>query len=312
MDRTLVGAVQALLHGAGLPDLRTWTPLGGGYANDLYRLRLAGPPGTVVARCWRRAPGQAATELAVMRRAAAAVPVPRVLAADLSGPRPAALLEDVAGLNAEAALLASPDEAEQIGEELGRAFGQLSALNFTQPGLFGGPDLLPLPWADASPVRQLLGYARPLVWNDAARAALGESAQAALWALIEEHAPLLAPLEGQAHLVHADANPKNMMLRRGPGGWRLAAVLDWEFAFSGASLTDLGNLLRFEPRAGSAHASGVVRGWKEGGGAAPQDFVTLARLLDLYSLLEFLNRPEAALHGAVLTLLSRNAAQGQL
>lgn len=54
------------------------------------------------------------------------------------------------------------------------------------------------------------------------------------WAdLCAAHAPTLAAVDGQARLVHADANPKNTLVARVAGGWRVDAGLDWEFSFSG-------------------------------------------------------------------------------
>jgi len=311
-------AVATLLNEAGLPNLLSLTPLDGGYANDLYRVALSGPPHSVVARFWRRAPAQAATELAVMRLASGVVAVPEVLASDLSGPRPAVLLEDVPGLDAERALRLYPDEAGRIGAVLGEAFGRLNRLSLGQAGFLGGPDLRLSPWPDTLPSQMLLDYSRPLIWNDVARAALGADTAERLWQLTGQHAPLLNALAGEAHLVHADANPKNVVVKRTPEGWHLGAVLDWEFAYSGASLTDLGNLLRFEPRGGqdsaapSAYAAGVVRGWVAGGGSTQANFLAMARTLDLYSLLEFVNRPEAALHPAAASLLQRTVASGHL
>jgi aminoglycoside/choline kinase family phosphotransferase len=49
---------------------------------------------------------------------------------------------------------------------------------------------------------------------------------------------------GVRQLVHADFNPKNILVR----GASVAAVLDWEFAFSGTPLFDVGNMLRFAER----------------------------------------------------------------
>lgn len=317
MNTGASSAVAALLTGAGLPGAVSLTPLDGGYANDLYRVALSGPPHSVVARFWRRAPAQATTELAVMRLASGMVAVPEVLASDLSGPRPVALLRDVPGLDAERALRLYPDEAGEIGAVLGEAFGRLNHLSLGRAGFFGGPDLGLSPWPDTSPAQMLLDYSRPLIWNDVARAALGPDTAERLWQLTGQHAPLLNALAKEAHLVHADANPKNVVVQRTPEGWRLGAVLDWEFAFSGASLTDLGNLLRFEARetqraASSPYAAGVVRGWAAGGGATPEGFLAMARTLDLYSLLEFVNRPEAALHPAALALIRRTVASGHL
>ncbi|MFC4452502.1 phosphotransferase [Deinococcus sonorensis] len=292
--------------------LRGWSTLSGGHANDLYRLQLDGPLPSVVLRSWRRAPDRAATELAVMRRASAVVPVPDVLAQDLDPGAPLALLEDVAGVTAEEALAQDPQAAQFIGERLGDAFARLSQIQFAAAGLIPDARLEPDPWPPASAAEQLLGFAHPRVWSEAVRASLGPALQRRWWTLIEQHAPLLSAVDDERSLVHADANPKNVMVRRDRSGWSVAAVLDWEFALSGPSLMDLGNLLRYEPRTGSAFASGVQRGWQDAGGPTPPDWLRVARTLDVYSLLDFVTRPGHPLHGPVVQLIRSAADQNTL
>jgi len=45
-------------------------------------------------------------------------------------------------------------------------------------------------------------------------------------------------------LQHSDYKPWNLLVRDG----RIAAVLDWEFAFAGPRLNDVGNFLRYSER----------------------------------------------------------------
>ncbi|ULH16617.1 phosphotransferase [Deinococcus sp. KNUC1210] len=301
-----------LLREAGISGSITGLDrLTGGYANDLYRARLSGSVASVVVRCWRRDPAQAATELAVMQRAAGVVPLASMLAADMSAERPVALLEDVPDMNAQQALEADPAASEQLGEALGQVFARLHRIQFDHPGLFSAPPLRAVPWPPSLPSRQLLDFAHPRLWNDTARAALGEAVQQQWWEQLRQNAPLLDVLADEASLVHADANPKNVMVRRSERGWQVTAVLDWEFAFSGSSLSDLGNLLRWEALEGPSWTTGVLRGWHEGGGPVPGQFLTLARTLDVYSLLAFVNSPESALHGPVTELIRRTVTTAQ-
>lgn len=60
-----------------------------------------------------------------------------------------------------------------------------------------------------------------------------------------DEAPLLRSVDHVARLVHGDFNPKNLLVSRTPGGWQVAAALDWEFRFSGCPYGDAANLLRF-------------------------------------------------------------------
>jgi aminoglycoside phosphotransferase (APT) family kinase protein len=90
--------------------------------------------------------------------------------------------------------------------------------------------------------------------------------------------------------VHADFNPKNLLVDPATGG--VTGVLDWEFAYAGAPLADVGNLLRFAEDevfdrtvalAYAERAPDVEDGWLE-----------VARALDLYSLIDLASREAPA------------------
>lgn len=67
----------------------------------------------------------------------------------------------------------------------------------------------------------------------------------------------------------------------------VAAVLDWEFAFSGSPFVDLGNVLR--PPRGDDEA--FVAAVAEGYGPLPPEWRRMSRLVDLMAWADFLSRP---------------------
>ncbi len=72
---------------------------------------------------------------------------------------------------------------------------------------------------------------------------------------------------------------------------RCRAVLDWEFAFSGNPAFDFGNLLR--ANFGPAFEQCLAAAYREAGGQLPDDWRRISLMADLYSWLDFLNRPSA-------------------
>ncbi|WP_264373122.1 phosphotransferase family protein [Pelagibius marinus] len=106
---------------------------------------------------------------------------------------------------------------------------------------------------------------------------------------------MLDDLDPQARLVHCDFDPSNILLTRdGPEGgdsWRLAAVIDWEFALAGTPLIDLGHLLRPPQGDIPGFAEALAAGYREAGGELPGEWRAAAKLLDLLAWLDFLNRP---------------------
>jgi aminoglycoside phosphotransferase (APT) family kinase protein len=89
--------------------------------------------------------------------------------------------------------------------------------------------------------------------------------------------------------VHADFNPKNLLVDPATGG--VTGVLDWEFAFAGAPLTDLGNLLRFE--SDPVFAGAAAQTYVDRAPDVPPDWLAVARALDLYALVDLAARDAA-------------------
>ena len=82
--------------------------------------------------------------------------------------------------------------------------------------------------------------------------------------------------------MHADFNPKNLLVDPATGG--VTGVLDWEFAYAGAPLGDLGNLLRFETD--PVFAAAAAGTYTDRAPDVPPDWLEVARALDLYALLD--------------------------
>jgi len=88
-------------------------------------------------------------------------------------------------------------------------------------------------------------------------------------------------------------------------------VLDWEFAFSGSLLTDIGNMLRFSGRYPPGFTSGFIAGYQEAGGRLPPGWREISEALDLYALADFLTRPPAHPYfGKAVSLLRKRLARG--
>ena len=205
-------------------------PLAGGFSHETCLLTLADGDRVVV----RLGGPDPATEAAVMSRARAHVPVPQVLCimpAASEGVRPAMVLEHVAGTPLSDVLAAGEDGMAELGAEVGRVIACVGAVTFDRPGFFGGKELavreMP-PWSRQLP--EMAAVCMDAVPDER----LDASARRAWASLCAAHAPALAAIDGHARLVHADANPKNILVTPVGGGWRVDAVLDWESSFSGA------------------------------------------------------------------------------
>ena len=275
MTELLGPAVQAWLTGVALPGRRITAVrrLTGGYSNDNCLITTTG--GAFVLRRYLRR-NSCALETALAARLARVVPVPEVVAADPTGDR--------AG---EPVLLSTFVPGRPLGDvtgarAAGAALARIGSVTFSAPGFFAGGTLEP---DGAEPTAGLDHFVKRCLDEGNADGHLTDDEQRKLMRFAEEAAPALTALAGSRHLVHADYNPKNLLV----DGDRVTAVLDWEFAFSGSPLFDIGNMLR-DPRP-PGFAAAVLDGFRAEGGDLPPDWRRLSRALDLYSLADFLTRP---------------------
>jgi aminoglycoside phosphotransferase (APT) family kinase protein len=109
---------------------------------------------------------------------------------------------------------------------------------------------------------------------------------------------------GARHLVHSDYNGKNLLAVARDGRWSISAVLDWEFAYSGSPLGDIGNMLRFRADQPDGFAGAFIAGYRDAGGPLPPRWREISEALDLYALADFLTRPPGHRYfGKAVTLL---------
>jgi aminoglycoside phosphotransferase (APT) family kinase protein len=283
------GEIDSIAEALGRPVLAT-RPLAGGFSHETCLLTLAGGERVVV----RLGGPDPAIEAAVMARGRARVPVPqvlRVVPAVRDGVRPAMVLEYVAGTPLGDVLSAGGDGMAELGAVVGRVIAGIGAVTFDRPGFFGDRDLgvrdMP-PWS-----RQLAEFAANRM--DAVPDERMDPGARRAWAeLCAAHAPALAAVDGQARLVHADANPKNILVTRARGGWRVDAVLDWEFSFSGCPYADAANMTRFSDDYPAEFTEGFRSGFaghRPAGLPCARDWAYLGHVLDMFALSDLVTRP---------------------
>ena len=279
--------IEALIRPfAGGATVTEAVPLGGGLRNTNYRLRLASLAEPVVLRLFSADPSACRREAALERLVRERVPVPRVLHAEPDAAPPWTIVTWIDAERYDQVLKgATQDEIGAVSRAAGRVLAAIHTFTFPAAG-FLGPDLsvggldgYSSDWADL-----LSGW----LLGGRSGARLGPDLTGRLLRFIDDNADRMRSGANQAHLLHADYKPWNLLVR-GPA---LAAVLDWEFAFSGSPLNDVGIYLRHSASLPPAYLDGFVLGYLEAGGELPDDWRRLARLTDLISLCYFLERPE--------------------
>jgi Ser/Thr protein kinase RdoA (MazF antagonist) len=266
------------------------TPLAGGHSGETFLADLDGDE--VVLRLYARAPQRAVVDVALLRRLRGVVPVPAVLDARVrpEGDLPPYVL--TARLPGERLDEALARVGEREAYELGRAVGgvtlRLATVRFGAPGELSGPDLAVTRMP--AEVASLEHFVRDRV---GAVPGWGDEDRAALLGLARGVRPLLDAVARESTLVHSDLNPKNLLVDVERA--EVTGLLDWEFAYAGCRLADLGNLLRFPPEEdddpGHAFLAGAVEVAEAGG--LPAGWLDTARALDLFALVELAARERA-------------------
>jgi aminoglycoside phosphotransferase (APT) family kinase protein len=282
----LSGYVAAVFPSAELERHQVLTT---GLANTNARFWLRGDPDSYVLRLYTRDPRAQSRESALMRflaQRAPTVPVPQLLHTAAS-PAPYSVWKFVEGELLQS-LFQSASRAEllQIANACGQTLAALAPLRFARCGEldehlkvareYGAPsDFVPQVIYDG--LAGLPGQR------------LGSDLSQQLKRVVDRTQPLLHELDGDYSLVHADYKRSNLLVSREASGFRVAAVLDWEFACAGPPLLDFGLFLR----AGRALPTGFQEAFAEGylvaGGKLPQQWLPLSRFVDLVSQITFLD-----------------------
>ncbi|UYM05092.1 phosphotransferase family protein [Solicola gregarius] len=278
-------AVEAAL-GEPIVDSRK---LAGGFSHETWALVLES--GRAVVRLGGGAPG---VEAAVMERGTELAPVPpvRVVQESAVGDvRPFMVIDYIDGRMLDD-LLADPDAdgLRTLGSDVARVARRIGSLTIaSRPGFFADPALhvrAERPWSE-----QLAEFAAECMAATPDERLNREHRRA--WAkLCAAHAPALTEVDSDAQLVHSDFNPKNILVAPAADGWRVASVLDWEFAYAGCPYADAANMLRFADEYPPAYVEGFRAEYAEG--MAPEDaarweFVGI--VLDMFALTSLVTRP---------------------
>ncbi len=263
-------------------------PFGGGHSGETFLADVDGAD--VVLRIYARSPERAAVDVGLLRRLRGVVPVPAVLDARVepTGELPPYLMTSLLPGQPLDQVLA--ETGEQTAYELGRAVAgvllRLATVRFDRSGMLSGSDLAVVPMAED--LRTLEAWVR-LQLDRPWFAAWSADDRRALLGLARAVRPVIDAVGGEATLVHSDLNPKNLLVD--PDRSEVTGLVDWEFAYVGSRLADLGNLLRFpdgDDPVDSAFLAGAVELAEAGG--LPPGWLDTARALDLFAVVELAGR----------------------
>ena len=261
----------------------------------MYRVHVSGLTEPLVLRIYSRDAAACRKEVELHRLVGASVPVPEIVYADFAAcpgeVGPHVLMRWVAGVTfRQIKQRRDAHETAACARAIGGVLARIGSFTFDCPGALGpglavGEPLLegehPIP-AFVEKCLASAEFERRMPVRERER----------LREFIWRRSDVLRTLHGERALVHSDFGSPNLIVREAGGRWNVAGVLDWEFAFSGPALCDVGHMLRYERRAKPRIEPHFSDAFREHGGKLPENWRELSRLLDLTALCEFLTRPQ--------------------
>ncbi len=274
-----------------VPKVLRAEPLAGGYSHINYRLDTV--DGTFVMRVSNKGEREFDAEIAILDRLAESIPLPRVIWSKKnvkSVNRHIAILNFVNGdLLSKVEDGLEEAEIRTIASQLGRILAKIHSVTFEKSGFFDGS--LTITEAFPSFTVGYIDYMQSLPHSQRVATRLTPSTLSKLKTYMIENSAISKMLKLTSQLTHSDFNQKNIMVNKVKGEWKVTAILDWEFAYSGCPLGDFGNFFRY-PEMNPHYKQPFVEAYRKSGGHLPGNWEEKARYLDILPMLQFLDKDE--------------------
>jgi aminoglycoside phosphotransferase (APT) family kinase protein len=244
-ENTLTSLLQPVFPGR---KVITAELLAEGHCNTNYKIRVSDLDDAFVLRIYVRDHEALQKDWDLFNLIQEKVPIAELLYADLHGTHydaPYAIMKWVDGvLLSDVMATGNTDDIVACAYDLGAVLARIGSHTFPQAGFFGPGLTIAQPFDDGpnsylSGIEQYLNLER-------VRQQLGEKQLKQLEQFVSDNAAYLTETFDTSSLVHADFKGINILVQQRSTRWNVAAVLDWEFAFAGTPLFDIGQMLRYE------------------------------------------------------------------
>ncbi len=267
-------------------DIESYKLLDGGCANSNVIVYLCSQALPVILRVYIRDPGSAEKEKKISGLLCGNVPVPEFYYdASLSGYK-FAIVKFLPGRSLQDFLLNNGGEdIEPVMFKVGHVLGQITNIKFPHSGFFN--DNLEI--KEELNQQALINYCMELLKNWNVQSALSQDKINQIKKNFDAYASFL-PDGNEKNLVHADFDPANILVDKRNGEWQVSGVLDWEFAFSGSTLHDVSNMLRYAHLMPQNYTTSFLNGLTSQGYQPADSWNITMYLLNIISLLDCLSR----------------------
>jgi len=267
--------------------IKNITLLSEGCANTNVKVEFKQRPPLII-RVYLREKESLSREIALHHLLNKKVPIAKIFYHDGSCSlveHPYAIMEFVDGkLMRNIILSGNTNDIADCAFSAGVNLNHLRQVKFNQGGFFQNElEIRPF-----SPEEDYLPFAQSCLHKNSVQESLGTKLVDQLNRLIEASQNYL-PDKNDTNLTHADFDSANMLVKKVNGHYQVSALLDWEFAFSGSYLLDIGMFLRYSHKLPRRYEEYFLEGIKSESVSLPQDWKKSAKLMDIISLLSLLH-----------------------
>jgi aminoglycoside phosphotransferase (APT) family kinase protein len=180
-----------------------------------------------------------------------------------------------------------PHDLTAVMYEVGTVLSQIASYTFPKPGFFDQELNIAHELTDDFAIH----FAKKCLQNENVASLLTIETCSQIRECLDQYGRFF-PNSKENHLVHADFDPANILVDQIAGVWKIRGILDWEFAFSGSTLCDVANMLRYAHKMPSEFQDAFLQGLTDGGVTLPQNWQISVHMLNLLSLLDCLKRSD--------------------
>lgn len=189
-----------------------------------------------------------------------------------------AIYEFVKGQTLLESMLSGYKPNQDIMCQLGEILATIHLIRYEQIGFLNGK-------LEVAEVLTPLNTWYEYFLNTKVRQRLGINIVKRIERIVIENHNMLREMDHQISLVHGDFRPTNLLISEG----RINCVLDWEFAMSGHSIADIGQLFRYDDQFPVVQRNTFAQAYNERSSwELPADWENQGNMRDLVNLLQML------------------------
>lgn len=174
-----------------------------------------------------------------------------------------------------------------IMNKVGEILGVIAGTTFSKSGFFNKN----LEIEESAQFPSFESFSQEILKDERVKKALKKQKRDEILSLFKIYKNLL-PSKEEKNLVHGDFDPANILVVEKNGELEISGILDWEFSFSGSTLCDVANMLRYAHKMPLDYQSSFLKGLTTAGYKLPRDWEITVNLLNIISLLDCLKRAD--------------------